>query len=140
MKLAVKKIGDILIPVSDADKEKLCKFSDAEYIIDMKNLDSRTSAQNSALHQWCTDIAKLLNEKELYMIGVFGHKIDWSMDLVKSQIIKATIRKVFDVNSTTKLMRKEIDQLIDYVTAAFATKGVEIPPFPSKQLWEESVA
>lgn len=137
MKITLKKIGDIAVPDSDADLEKWNKFSDAVYEVDMKNLDSRTVMQNRSLHLWATKIANVLNENSLYMIGVFGNKIDWSMDLVKTQIIKATIKKVFDIDSTTKLKRKEIDEMIDYVTIAFASKGVEIPKFPSKKLWDD---
>lgn len=129
-------MGDVAVPASEADQEKWNKFSDAEYEVDMKNLDSRTSAQNRALHLWCSQIAKLLNGNSLYMIGIFGNDIEWTMDLVKTQIVKSTIKKVFDVDSTTKLKRKELDGMIDYVTIAFAHKGVEIPPFPSRQLWE----
>lgn len=138
MKITLKKIGDILVPDSDADLDKLNKFSDAVYEVDMKNLDSRTMAQNRALHLWASKIAKILNTNSLYMVGVFGNKIEWSMELVKTQIIKATIKKVFDIDSTTKLKRKEIDEMIDYVTIAFSSKGVEIPSFPSRELWNEN--
>ena len=137
MKITLKKIDGVAIPASEADIEKWNKFSNAEYEVDMKNLDSRTVAQNSALHLWCSQIAKLLNSKQLYMKGVFGNDIDWTLDLVKTQIVKATIKKVFDINSTTKLKRKEIDEMIDFITITFATKQVEIPQFPSKELWEK---
>lgn len=135
MKITLEKIDDVATPASEADLEKWNKLSNAKYEIDIKNLDSRTVAQNSALHLWCSKIAKTLNANQLYMIGVFGNEIDWTMDLVKAQIVKATIKKVFNIDSTTKLKRKEIDQMIDFVTITFASKGVEIPPFPSKKLW-----
>ena len=135
MKITIRKIGDVAAPATEADREKWEKFSDAEYIVDMKNLDQRSSAQNRALHKWCQQIAGTLNAKGLYMTGIFGNPIEWTMDLVKTQIIKATIKKVFDIDSTTKLKRKEIDELIDYVTIALGRRGVEIPPFPSKELW-----
>ena len=138
MKITIKKIGDVAIPYSESDLEKWNKFSDAIYEVDMKNLDSRTIAQNSSLHLWASKIAKVLNANSLYMTGVFGNKIEWSMNLVKEQIIKSTIKKVFNVDSTTKLKRKEIDEMIDYVTIVFASKGVEIPPFPSKALWNDN--
>lgn len=138
MKITLKKIGDILVPDSDADLDKLNKFSDAVYEVDMKNLDSRTIAQNRSLHLWASQIAKILNKNSLYMTGVFGNKIDWSGELVKTQIIKATIKKVFDIDSTTKLKRKEMDEIIDFVTIAFASKGVGIPMFPSRELWNEN--
>lgn len=135
MQIVLRKIGDVAAPASEADFEKWQKFSDAEYVVDMKNLDSRTSAQNRALHLWCNHISKLLNRESLYMKGVFGNDIEWTMELVKTQIIKATIKQVFDINSTTKLKRKELDQMIDFITQAFGMKGVEIPPFPSRELW-----
>jgi len=137
MKITLNKIGDVAVPYSESDLEKWNKFSDAIYEVDMKNLDSRTIAQNSSLHLWASKIANILNANSLYMTGVFGNKIEWSMNLVKEQIIKATIKKVFNVDSTTKLKRKEIDEMIDYVTIVFASKGVEIPPFPSKELWND---
>jgi hypothetical protein len=131
----VKKFGT-LSPYSEEDAEILSKLSDAAYTVDIKNLDMRTVKQNAAIHLWCTQIAKVLNANSLYMVGVFGNSIEWSMSLVKEQIIKATIKKVFDIDSTTKLKRKEIDEMIDYVTIAFARKQVEIPAFPSKKLWD----
>ncbi len=137
MKLNLKKIGDVAVPASEADQEKWNKFSDAEYEVDMKNLDSRTSAQNRALHLWCKQISETLNSANLYMTGVFGNDIEWSMELVKTQIVKSTIKKVFDIDSTTKLKRKEIDAMIDFVTIAFGQKGIEIPHFPSRELWEQ---
>lgn len=137
MTITIKKIGDVAVPATEADAEKWHKFSDAEYVVDMKNLDSRTSAQNRALHLWCAQIAQVLNENNMYMTGVFGNEIEWTMELCKTQIIKATIKKVFDVDSTTKLKRKEIDNMVDFITLAFGKKGVEIPKFPSRELWEE---
>lgn len=137
MKIVFKKIGNVLSPSSEADLDKLNKFSDAEYEVDMKNLDSRTSAQNRALHLWCTDISKLLNSLGIQTVGVFGNKIPWTMSTVKAQIIKGTLKKFYNIDSTTKMKRKEVDGMVDYVTLAFGEIEVEIPPFPSKELWEE---
>jgi len=137
MKITLRKGGIALFPNSQDDIDKLEKLSDAIYEVDIKNLDMRTVKQNAALHLWCTQIAEVLNGANLYMTGVFGNEIEWTMDLAKTQIVKATIKKVFDVDSTTKLKRKEIDQMIDFITIAFGRKGVEIPQFPSRKLWEE---
>jgi len=135
MKLTIVKKFGTLTPHSKEDLEILSKLSDAVYTVDIKNLDMRTLKQNNAIHLWCSQIANVLNANGLYMSGVFGNNIEWSMDLVKTQIVKATIKKVFNIDSTTKLKRKEIDEMIDYVTIAFASKGVEIPPFPNKEHW-----
>jgi hypothetical protein len=138
MKITLTKFKGNLVPHGEDDREKLDSFADgASYICDIKNMDIRTLKQNSSLHLWCDKIAKLLNSNNLYMKGVFGNDIEWSMDLVKTQIVKATIKKVFDLDSTTKLSRKQIDSLIDYVTIAFASKGIEIPEFPNKELWDK---
>ncbi len=138
MKITLTKYKGNLVPHSEEDREKLDSFADgASYVCDIKNMDTRTLKQNSSIHLWASQIAKLLNSKGLYMKGVFGNDIEWSMDLVKTQIIKATIKKVFDLDSTTKLSRKQIDSLIDYVTIAFAHKGIEIPAFPNRELWLE---
>jgi len=137
MKITLKKSSrGALLPYSDKDYEILQKLSDAIYTIDIKKLDTRSAAQNRSLHLWCAQIAKVLNANSLYMVGVFGNDIEWTMELCKTQIIKATIKKVFGIDSTTKLKRKEIDEMIDYITIAFARKSVEIPSFPSKKLWD----
>jgi len=137
MKITLTKDGNTFYPYSQEDEEKASKLSNAIYVIDIKNSDMRTLKQNNAIHLWASQIAGLLNKNALYMTGVFGNKIEWSMNLVKEQIIKATMKQVFNKDSTTKLTKKEIDSLIDFVTQAFATKGIEIPPFPSRELWED---
>ena len=94
MKLTIVKKFGTLSPYSEEDAEILSKLSDAVYTVDIKNLDMRTLKQNNAIHLWCNKIAKILNANSLYMMGVFGNDIEWSMDLVKTQIVKATIKKV----------------------------------------------
>lgn len=137
MKVNLTKSGAVLTPLDEKDFENLTTLSDGIYVIDINNLNTRTLQQNRALHLYCKQIADVLNSQAMYMQGVFGNDIEWSMDLVKTQIVKATIKQVFDISSTTKLKRKQIDQTIDFITAAFATKGVTIPPFPSRDLWED---
>ena len=135
MKINLVKQGSTLYPLSQEDEDRLDKLSNATYTVNISNLDLATRQQQKSLHLWCTWIANLLNENSLYMVGIFGNKIEWSMPLVKEQIIKATIKKVFGINSTTKLKRKEIDEMTDYVTQAFGLRGVEIPEFPNRELW-----
>jgi len=137
MKITIKKIGDVAIPAHDSDKELWQRFSDAEYVIDIKNLDTRTVAQNAALHKWCEQIAYTLNKEGLKMTGLFNNDIDWTMLLVKEQIVKSILKKTLNINSTTKLMKKDIDGLVMYLTKAFGERfGVQMPPFPSRELFE----
>jgi len=113
-----------LIPYSDEDFEQLQKLSDGVYVIDIKNMDMRTLSQNNALHLWCTQIATVLNTNNIYMTGIFQNDIMWSMSLVKEQIIKGLIKTLFSIDSTTKLKRKELDTLIDYIVLIFGEKKV----------------
>lgn len=139
MKITFKKERGILIPYSEADAEALSKLSDGvAYTVDIKNADMRTIKQNSALHLYCSKIADALNANNLYMVGIFDKEIEWTMELVKTQIVKSLIKKLFDIDSTTKLKRKEIDTLIDTITYIFGLKGVVIPQFPSRELWDEN--
>lgn len=138
MKITLRKQYGTLTPYSEADAEQLATLSDAVYVIDIKNMDSRTLAQNNALHLWATQIATLLNANNLYMTGIFQNDIMWSMELVKTQIIKGLTKTLFNIDSTTKLKRKELDTLIDYITAIFGEKkGIKIPGFPNRKLWDE---
>lgn len=138
MKIALQKYKGSLIPYTDEDAERLSKLSDAVYQIDIKNMDMRTLQQNKALHLWCDQIANTLNYNNLYMTGIFGNDIEWSMELVKTQIIKSLIKKLFDIDSTTKLKRKELDLLINTISLVFGEKKkVLIPDFPNSELWNE---
>ena len=138
MKITFKKERGQLIPYSDEDYDQLSKLSDAVYQVDVKNMDMRTLKQNSALHVWCTQIADTLNENNLYMTGLFNNDIMWTMELVKTQIIKGLIKQLFNIDSTTKLKRKEFDLLIDTITVIFGEKkGISIPKFPSRELWDD---
>jgi hypothetical protein len=138
MKITLKKERGALLPYSDEDYELLQKLSDAVYVIEIKNIDMRTVQQNKAIHLWCSQIADVLNKNNLYMTGIFSNDIEWSMNLVKEQIIKNMIKLLFKIDSTTKLKRKEIDVLVDHIVYIFGEKkGIAIPRFPSRELWDD---
>lgn len=138
MKITLKKERGSLLPYSDEDYELLQKLSDAVYVVEIKNLDMRTVQQNKAIHLWCSQIATVLNQNNLYMTGIFSNDIEWSMNLVKEQIIKNMIKLLFKIDSTTKLKRKEIDVLVDHIVYIFGEKkGITIPRFPSRELWDD---
>jgi len=111
---------------------------DAVYTVDIKNLDMRTVKQNAALHLWCTQIAHTLNSSGIYMSGIFGedYKIEWTMELVKARIVKRPMEAVFNITSTTKMQKKELDELLDYIYDYFSKNGIELPEFPNRELWE----
>ena len=137
VKINIIKNGAFLSPYSNDDEERLEKLSNGVYSVELKDMDARTLQQSKALHLWCRQIADALNANNLYMKGIFGSDIEWTIDLVKTQIVKATIKQIFNIDSTTKLKKREIDDLIDYITIALAKKEIACPEFPSRELWVE---
>jgi|GEM_PF-1348722 len=74
MKITIRKIGDVAVPATEADREKWEKYSDAEYVVDMRNLDQRTAQQNKALHRYFELLAEALNEAGYTMQFVMSHR------------------------------------------------------------------
>ena len=89
MKLSVKKIGDVAVPTTSS-MESWRSLSNAEYQIDIKNMDMRTTAQNSALHLLYSQTAKAL--------GDAGHTVNVLLNHKKNEKLKdafVSIRKKF---------------------------------------------
>ena len=110
---------------------KMAGWKDGKYEVKINNLDYRSQAQNRAYWLYIGMIASTLNREGLYLPGLFTDKIEWDAEKVHYNIVHPLIKKVFGVKSTTKLKKADIDRMIDYLTAAFATKNVQLPPFPS---------
>jgi len=137
MKINIIKQGISISPASEEDMKLLDKLSDATYQVDFKNLDSRTNQQNKALHLWCKQIAYLLNKAGFYLeTSILRDSIEWDMQLVKEHLIKNTIKTIFSKTSTTQLTKKELNELIEVITAGLSARAkIEVPPFPNKELW-----
>lgn len=133
MKIQLKKFGGALVPVDEKELEKLNTFKNAVYIVDIKNSDTRSSAQNAAIHLWCTQIAKTLNQSNLPQSKILRAEIDWNMEKVKEVIFKPIVKALYNKNSTTKLDKKEFEKIIDTIVITFASRGVTIPSFPNKE-------
>ena len=141
MKIVIKKEFGQILPFSEEDRLKLEKFKDgATYVVDIKNFDLRTAQQNKALHLWCEQIADILNAHGKYVGDIIKTEAEWNMEKVKANIFKSAMRSLYDKESTTTLCRDEIDKIEDVIAHALSMKGVEVPAFPSKQLWEEKQA
>tara|TARA_R110002096_G_C14480964_1_gene713833 strand:+ start:574 stop:978 length:405 start_codon:yes stop_codon:yes gene_type:complete len=95
---------------------------------------SRTSKQNSSLHKYFTFIADELNElgMEFNYFGVSGKQLSmrYTPNIVKDYFWRPIQVTLFDIESTTKLNTKQMNEIIDVITKFFAEKGVLIP-FPS---------
>jgi hypothetical protein len=93
--------------------------------------NQRSIAQNSAFWKWADMLAKFFNHHGLYVEKIIKMETEWNKDTVKANIFNKVISSL-GKKSSTELTKKEIDLFIDVVTKSFAYKGIEIPPFPSK--------
>ena len=98
--------------------------------------EQRTLKQNDALHRWAELIAAAYNEKGLTIPAVlknFKMELYWTKDSVKEIIIKTAIKRMYNKDSTTQLLKndKEIDDLVDVVTLFNSKMEIEYIPWPS---------
>ncbi len=95
---------------------------------------TRTLKQNSALHKYFTFICNELNELglEFQYFGVSGKQLGmrYTPDIVKNYFWRPIQIALFDIETTTKLDTKQMNEVIDVITKFFGDKGVVIP-FPS---------
>ncbi len=137
MKINFKKEYGQLLPYSKEDKELIDKLKDgAVYEIDIKDADMRTVTQNRAFWKWADMIALMLNDSGYYVTNIIKLETLWNKDRVKSLIFNAVIENM-GKKSSTHLSKKEIDELIDSVTKAFANKGISVPTFPSLEFTDK---
>ena len=139
MKIVLKKDMGTLIPYSQEDKERLDKLSDGIYQIDIKNMDMRTIKQNASYWKWCTMIAETLNNNGLYLNDILKIETMWNKDNIHANIMLPVIKDISNKTSTTKLNKKEYNNIMDAVIKAFGAKGIQIPLFPSRDLWDEQI-
>jgi len=94
----------------------------------------RTMKQNRALHKWCGEMARQLNESGIAISLVFRNiEADYSMELVKA-LWRAFAKAKYGKDSTTQLTTKEITDIYDEVNRHFSKFGIEHLPFPSQEL------
>ena len=96
--------------------------------------ESRTARQNSALHVYFGMIADELNDLglEFQYNGLNGSifEMRYTPHLVKEFIWKPIQQAKFDIESTTKITTKQIDEIIDVLTKFFGERGIVLE-FPS---------
>ena len=132
MKYDLSKESDIYLFSNQVEwllaNKKLCELD----VIKTK----RTITQNKALHLYFEFISNELNELGIvfYYTGLKGLTMETRFTplVVKEFIIKPIINTLFNVDSTTKLDTKMINEVIDVVNKFMSDKGVYIP-FPSIQ-------
>ena len=97
---------------------------------------TRSTLQNDSLHLYCQLIANALNsagysQKEYSIID--GDLIDVPFDMlsIKNGLWRKLQITMFQIESTTKITSREINQLIDVITDWLAQKGIRVD-FPNK--------
>jgi len=95
---------------------------------------TRSSRQSRALHLYFTFISDELNElgMEFNYTGLKGSTIStrYTPEIVKNFFWRPLQITLFDIESTTKIDTKQINEIIDIVTKFFSDRGV-IVDFPS---------
>tara|TARA_R110002051_G_C8600681_1_gene480360 strand:+ start:42 stop:446 length:405 start_codon:yes stop_codon:yes gene_type:complete len=95
---------------------------------------TRTGQQNKALHKYFTFIADELNElgMEFQYFGVSGKQLSmrYNATIVKDYFWRPIQQTLFEIESTSKIDTKQMNEVIDVITKFFSDKGVVIP-FPS---------
>jgi predicted regulator of amino acid metabolism with ACT domain len=107
-------------------------LKDGIYIVNPKNQDLRTIAQNRALWKWLSEIANKLNNENLYITNIIKSEVEWNKDSVKNIIFDPVMKALYNKKSSTELQKKDFDLIIDNIVNIFAKKGIEIPEFPAR--------
>ena len=132
MKINFIKHNGRLIPYDDEARQKIDEFKDgAIYVVDINNSDKRTLQQNKAQWLWITQIAKCLNDNNMYISETIKAEVEWNKDSVKTLIFDTVMKALYNKDSSTKLNKDDYDKLIDTIINIFGKKGVVIPDFPS---------
>ena len=131
MKIAINLTNGYIQPHSQKDIDTLKEFGNGIYEVDIKNMDTRTLAQNRSYHLWASMIASTLNSTGMTVPKIIKLDTVWSSERIKELIFKPTIKALYNKKSSTQLKKNEFDGLIDTIIQAFASKGISIPEFPS---------
>lgn len=108
---------------------KLTYFTDRGCVIELKKVeDTRTNLQNRALHLYFEHVANALLEvgyDYVYCNPFDGELIHvpFTKDLVKNYIWRPLQEKMFEVESTTKLTTKMIDDILTVLSSWLGEKN-----------------
>jgi len=131
VKIAINLTNGYIQPHSQKDIDTLKEFGNGIYEVSIKNMDTRTLAQNRSYHLWASMIASTLNSTGMTVPKIIKLDTVWSSERIKELIFKPTIKALYNKKSSTQLKKNEFDGLIDTIIQAFASKGISIPEFPS---------
>jgi len=94
----------------------------------------RTLQQNRALHKWCAQVARVLNESGKDMKVVLKPEVDipWTTYTVKDHLWKPILQIMLGKESTTEMNTVDPTQICETITRHIGqSQGVVLPPWPS---------
>jgi hypothetical protein len=106
--------------------------------VEIKGEGTRTLTQNNAIHLWCDQLGKALNDAGYDQRAVFaqmreGVSIPWRDTAVKESLWKPIQAAIVGKDSTTKLSTTEVSEVYEILNRWTAEKfGVSVP-FPSRE-------
>ena len=113
------------------------------YIVDAKNQDLRTLAQNNAMHLYFTMLANELNKSGYSLTKVmrepqlYTAEIEWSLESVKSYIWKPIQEALYKKKSTTSLSKSDITRIYENANIYTSERmGIGLP-FPNYETKEK---
>lgn len=138
MKINVAIRKGRIVPLDQDAFEKIANLQEGDYFqVDLKNLDKRTDKQNRSLWLWCENIAQRLNDNNLPIKEVIEMEVDWNKDTAKAILFNRMMKATCNKTTSTKLVKTDINKIIDGLVQVFANHGLVLPPFPNKEDFEE---
>ena len=104
---------------------------DGVWEVTKKRIDNRTVQQNRAIHLYCKQVAKALNENGHGVTAVLKPEISFSMMTVKEQLYKPILTALRGKESTTQIDTNEMNAVYDVMNKALGEKFGIFIPFPS---------
>lgn len=106
--------------------------------IDIINVGGcRTGTQNRALHKWMAMISKTLNDAGWDMKKTLAHHADIPWDSkglnAKEKLFKPVLDAMTGKKSTADANRVEYNQVAEVLIRHFGERGIELPPWPSRE-------
>jgi len=132
MKIEVEIIDEVM------QFKQMPNFKNGRYEVEIKNLDTRTIKQNSALYLWLTQISNRLNHENIPTTQILKADVTWTLEKVKYMFFNPIMEMLYQKKSTTKLAKDEFELIIMTMIKAFGHRGIELPPFPSIETQKEA--
>ena len=94
--------------------------------------------QRGALHVWCEQCAKTLNDHGIYYKtkAIFGNEdieIPWDMELFKSRVYKRVLKAMTGKDSTEDQDSTNPSKVALVISKQYADNGFICPPWPSNR-------